>query len=131
MQARTRRVMDQHPRRITGRLNACQHGIGALGTAIDNGNLWMICQGELREARIAGADSDDRSRHPRVRQQRRHGVLEDRFIANREVLLGTFCLHAPAKTCGRHHGAYVRKSYCHVVILGLIIDCFVLSPDCV
>jgi hypothetical protein len=82
MQARTCRVMDQHPLGASGSLNARQHGIGALGAAINYGNLWVVCQRQLRKAGIAGTDGDDHVRHPRVRQQRRHGVLKDRFIAN-------------------------------------------------
>jgi hypothetical protein len=74
--------MYQYPRGVSGSLNARQHGIGALGATVNDGNLWVVCQRELREARIAWADGDDHVRHPRVRQQRRHGVLKDRFIAN-------------------------------------------------
>jgi hypothetical protein len=46
--------MHQHPLRIFGSLNARQHGVGALGAAINNGNLRMICQRQLRETASPG-----------------------------------------------------------------------------
>jgi hypothetical protein len=82
MQARARGVMHQHPLHVSGGLNASKDGVGALGTAVNNGNLRVVRQRQLREARIARADGDNNMRHARMRQQRRYGVLKDRFIAN-------------------------------------------------
>lgn len=51
---------------------------------------------------------DDDSRHPGMSQQRINRVFKNGFIANREVLLRTLCLHSAAKPGSRHHGANVQ-----------------------
>jgi len=48
----------QHPLRVPGSLNARQNRVGPLGAAVNNGNLGMMCQRELRKTRIAGADGE-------------------------------------------------------------------------
>jgi hypothetical protein len=129
MQARARGVMHQHPLRA-GRLNARQHGIGALGAAINNGNLRMIRQRQLAKraspglmAMITASPADAPAAPPRrargsfYRQLR--GIAWDILFA---------CAGQNLRPAPRRKRP---KSGCHVVILGLIIDCFVLSPDCV
>ena len=44
MQAGARGVMHQHPLRLRQRLQAREHGIGALGAAIHDGNLRVLRQ---------------------------------------------------------------------------------------
>ncbi len=82
MQARTRRVMHQHPLRFTGGLETCQYRVGALRAAVYNGDLRMAGKRQRGKAGVARADGDNDPRHAWVRQQRRYGVLKDRFITN-------------------------------------------------
>ena len=82
MQTGTRGIVHQHPLRVPGSLNARQNGVSPLCAAVNDGNLRMIRQRELRKTCIAGAEGNNNAFHPGMRQQRRHGVLEDRFIAN-------------------------------------------------
>ena len=100
--------MHKYPTCLTCGLQTGKDRIGTLVAAIHYGNLRMRGEWKLGKAAVAWADSDNDSRHPGMSQQRINRVFKNGFIANREVLLRTLCLHSAAKPGSRHHGANVQ-----------------------
>jgi hypothetical protein len=71
----------QHPLRLRQRLQASQYGVGALGAAIDDGNLRMMASGSWLKRRSPGLTAIT-TRCTRIRQQRGDRVFENRFVTD-------------------------------------------------